>query len=335
VAPPTPIVYLYFGDDEPAMREAVSALQSELGDPVNAEMNTSRFEGMNYSFEEVNAVVRAAPFLAARRLVVARAASKVFTATEARSAFTQLLDDLPPSTALVLLEEIDSSDKKWNDKWEKNWLMKWTKSAGSRATVKSFPLPQGGQMAAWLRERAATKGGEISPQAASELAKLVGSDKQAGDLEIEKLLAYVAYARTIEVNDVKNVSQRFGDQGDFFGLIDAVSSGNGERAMNELQKLMQERDLILLYFSLVGHFRALLQSRELVDLGQGAQIANQLGMHPYRAEKLASQSRRFPMATLEAIYRRLLDLDEQVKTGDMEPELAMEMLVASLSLQTA
>jgi DNA polymerase III subunit delta len=333
VAGATPIVYLYFGDDEPAMREAVATLQSELGDPVTAEMNTSRFEGQNYSFDDVNSVARAVPFLAARRLVVARAASKVFAGAEPRSAFTQLLDDLSPSTAMILLEEVDTADKKWNDKWEKNWLMKWVKSAGDRATVKSFPLPQGGQMAAWLRERGATKGGEINPQAATELAKLVGSDKQAGDLEIEKLLAYVAYGRTIEIDDVKNVSQRFSDQGDFFGLIDAVSSGNGERAMNELQKLMQERDLILLYFSLVGHFRALLQSRELVDIGQGAQIANQLGMHPYRAEKLAAQSRRFPMGTLEAIYRRLLDLDEQVKTGDLEPELAMEMLVASLSAQ--
>lgn len=332
---PSPIVYLYFGDDEPAMREAVSALQSELGDPVSAKMNTSRFEGPNYSFDDVNSVARAAPFLAARRLVVARAASKVFVGNEPRSAFMQLLDDLSPSTALVLLEEVDTSDKKWSEKWEKNWLTKWAKAAGDRAAVKSFPLPQGGQMAAWLRERTTAKGGELNPQAATELAKLVGSDKQAGDLEIEKLLAYVAYKRTIEINDVKNVSQRFGEQGDFFGLIDAVSSGNGERAMNELQKLMQERDLILLYFSLVGHFRALLQSRELVDIGQGAQIANQLGMHPYRAEKLAAQSRRFPMATLEAIYRHLLDLDEQVKTGDLEPELAMEMLVASLSAQAA
>lgn len=335
MAPETPVVYLFSGDDEPAKREAVANLQSKLGDAVTAEMNTSRFEGQNYSFDELNGAARAAPFLASRRLVVASGASKVFSGAEPRARFIQLLNELPSDTALVLVEPVDTSDKRQMEAWKKNWLLKWAQAAGNRARIQDFPLPQGAQMAAWLRERATTKGGEMHPQAAAALAQLVGSDKQAAELEIEKLFAYVGYARTIEAKDVVAICQPFGDQGDFFGLIDALSASNAARAMNELQSLMEERDLILLYFSLVGHFRALLQSRELVDFGQGAQIANQLGIHPYRAEKLAGQARRFPMTALESIYKRLLDLDQQVKTGEMEPELAMEIFVASLSAHAA
>jgi DNA polymerase-3 subunit delta len=72
----------------------------------------------------------------------------------------------------------------------------------------------------------------------------------------------------------------------------------------------------------------------LVDTGRGdVDIAGELGIHPYRAEKLAAQSRRFTMETLEAIYLRLLDLDEQVKTGKIDSDLAMETFVASLTVQ--
>jgi DNA polymerase-3 subunit delta len=80
----------------------------------------------------------------------------------------------------------------------------------------------------------------------------------------------------------------------------------------------------------------LLQARELVAAGRSdAEISKDLGIHPFRAEKMAAQSKRFTIETLEAIYERLLVLDEQIKTGEIQAELAMETFVASLSAQAA
>jgi DNA polymerase-3 subunit delta len=106
--------------------------------------------------------------------------------------------------------------------------------------------------------------------------------------------------------------------------------------MKELEGLMEERELILLYFSLVGHFRALIQSRDLLDAGKSdADIAKELGVHPYRAQKLAGQARRFSFEALRQIYARLLEKDELIKTGELDPALAMETFVAELSAQAA
>ena len=104
--------------------------------------------------------------------------------------------------------------------------------------------------------------------------------------------------------------------------------------MGMMEHLLQERDQIMLFFSLVGHFRLLIQARELVETGRGdVDISKELGIHPFRAEKLAVQARRFSIETLETIYERLLELDEQIKTGKIDADLAMETFVAGISAQ--
>ncbi|HSS96253.1 MAG TPA: hypothetical protein VLK33_04455, partial [Terriglobales bacterium] len=115
-----------------------------------------------------------------------------------------------------------------------------------------------------------------------------------------------------------------------------LSAGNSAKAIQQLETLFQEKELIVLYFSLVGHFRALVQTRSLLDAGKNdQQISKELNMHPFRAEKLAVQALRFSKQSLDAIYNRLLQYDEAVKTGELDWELAMETFVAELSSQLA
>jgi DNA polymerase III delta subunit len=82
----------------------------------------------------------------------------------------------------------------------------------------------------------------------------------------------------------------------------------------------------------VRQFRLLLLTRELLDAGnQGAEIARQLKTYPFVAQKLVSQVRNFSMAALERIYHRLLEVDEAIKTGQMDAEVALDTLIASLT----
>lgn len=328
-----PSVYLFHGNDETAMQDAVSGLQSKLGDTSTAEMNTAHFEGPSISFDALRNAAQAAPFLAKRRLVTVKNANKVFSTEASKDRFLDFLDQVPASTGLVLLEIHDQTKDELR-KWERHWLPKWAAKAGGHAYVREFFLPKGAQMAAWIRDKTRELGGELQPQAAAYLAQLVGTDKEAALQEIEKLLAYAAYRRPVEAADVALISLPSGEQGDFFALVDSLVGGNSARAMEMLEALLLERDHIMLFFSLVGHFRLLIQARELVETGRGnVDISKELNIHPYRAEKLAAQARRFKMETLEAIYQRLLDLDEQIKTGKIESDLAMETLVAGLSAQ--
>lgn len=322
-----PCVYVFMGEDDTAIREEVGKLARKLGDPATAEMNTTRLEpGAN--LDALRRAALAAPFLAERRLVIAQQTAKTYNATEPRGRFLEFLSEVPDSTALVLIEPAALEDR--------HWLMKWADAAEGRAFVRGFNLPEGAQLASWLIQRAKELGGELQPQAAATLAQLQATDKASAEQELHKLLAFANYSRPVTIADVQLLSLPSGEHGDFFALADALSASNGTRAMQALLPLLEERDLILLYFSMVGHFRALLQSRDLLDAGQGeADIAKQLGMHPYRAKKMAVQARLFSLQSLERIYARLLEYDEQIKTGEIEPRLAMQTFVAELSLQAA
>ena len=61
-------------------------------------------------------------------------------------------------------------------------------------------------------------------------------------------------------------------------------------------------------------------------------IANAIGIRSsWQADKLAKQSRAFTVEQLERIYRRLQQYDHDMKTGGIEPRLALDLLVASLA----
>ena len=47
--------------------------------------------------------------------------------------------------------------------------------------------------------------------------------------------------------------------------------------------------------------------------------------------KITEQARHFPMQTLEGVYRGLLDIDEAIKSGRIEDEVALDGMVAGFT----
>lgn len=323
-----PVVYLLHGEDEFAITEFIRKLQEKMGDSTTAEMNTTRLDGGALQLEELRAAASAIPFLASRRLVIVARATQKITDKSEQDKFMQILDSLPASTALVLTETKTLT--------EKHWLLRWAEQAGERAYVKAYSLPEGAGMATWIRKQATERGGEFTPPAAALLGELVGSDPRLATQEIEKLLAYANYQRPVDVDDVNQLAASATGGGDFFALVDSLAASNARRGMDMLNRLLDEQDALQLFFGLVGHFRLLLQTRELAEAGgTESSVAQELGIHPFRAKKLFAQARTLNLGVLETIYRRLLDYDHEIKTGRIDADLALETLVAALTAQAA
>jgi len=318
-----PVVYLLHGEDDFGIAEFIRAMLSRLGDPAMADMNTTRLDA-SAGLESIRAAASAVPFLAPRRVVIVEDFGARTKSAEDREKFIALLESLPQSTALVLVENKSLTDN--------HWLLKWARGAKDRAYTRSYGIPQGAQMADWIRKYAAEQGGEISFQAASLLAESVQDVPRMAVMEVDKLLAYVNYQRPVDVDDVEAAAVFSAGQGDYFAFLDAIAAHNGRRAMDMLEKLLDERDAIGLFFSLVGHFRLVLQAREIYENGgQADTVAKVLKIHPFRARKMIEQARTLPLPVLEAMYLRLQRLDLEIKTGQVQPQLALETLVMELS----
>ena len=174
-------------------------------------------------------------------------------------------------------------------------------------------------------------GGQITPQAAQMLATLVGENPRFAQQELNKLFAYVNYKRAVEEEDVQSLTADIG-QGDIFELVDAIGNRNGRQALQMLHRLLLEQDAVSIYGKEVRQFRLLLQSREILD-GGGLQgdVIRELKLHPFAGGKLVSQVRHFSMPVLEYIYHRLLGMDVAVKSGEIDPVLALDTLIAGIT----
>jgi DNA polymerase-3 subunit delta len=75
----------------------------------------------------------------------------------------------------------------------------------------------------------------------------------------------------------------------------------------------------------------MIQVKDLAERGiHPNDVPARLGMKPFVARKGLSQAAKFSMRQLEAIHRRLWEADLAIKTGQMEPVLALDLFVAGL-----
>jgi DNA polymerase-3 subunit delta len=324
-----PVVYILNGDDEFAITRFVSELESKLGDPAIASLNTTRLDGRSATLEELAGAAGAMPFLARRRLVIMTSPTERFKSQEQRQRFLDYLGQIPETTALVLVENrllTDDRDRR-NDKL--HWLEKWASSSTQRVFFKTFALPRGGAMVAWIQAQARIAGGSLSIQAAQLLVSLIGDEPRLAEQELHKLLAYVNYKRSIEPDDVQAITVDSA-QGDIFAMVDALGSGDGRRATGMLQRLLDDTDALSIFGMVVRQFRLLILARECLDGGGPVEEVSQVIKSPrFVAQKIATQARQFTLPALEQIYRHLLELDEAIKTSQIDGDLALHTFIAA------
>jgi len=337
-----PVVYILQGDDREAIESHLKEFHSSLGTADMADLNTTRLEGKSINLNDLRAAALALPFLAERRLVIVEDALQFFDrkiGEDSRISVVELLDSLPPSTALVLVipdtKKSRKRDGEWSTYWEgltpKHWLMQWVTRAGSRSYIQDCALPSTGEMVRWIQKKASEMGGSFAPSGAQALAGYLGNNTQRIYQEIVKLLTYVNYARPVEIDDVHELSIQDKER-DIFKMVDAIAARDGHTALNMLHLLLEDTEFIYLFPMVIRQFRLILQAREIADMGgDAAQVAKALKVQPFVATRVYGQARLFDRSFLKSIYPELLKIDVDSKTGVMEGPLALELFITRLA----
>jgi DNA polymerase-3 subunit delta len=320
-----PNLFFLFGNDEFAISRKLREFESDFSDPTSADMNTARLDARTVSENDLNNALNAMPFLAKRRLVLLANPSAKYNNPAARKKFLEFIEKAPETTRLVMYEPVEPRDA------DKHWLVKWAEKNSGKIQTNAFMLPKLRDMTGWIVNETKNQGGQIEPRAAEMLKDMVGVDTRQAGMEIAKLLAYVNWARPVKVEDVEAVCIVTSQQS-VFDFVDALSNGNGRAAQHLLHRLLESEDPFALWGMVVRQFRLLLQAREILD-GRGTKddVARALGVHPFVAEKTAQQAAHFSIETLEAVYHRLLKIDEAVKSSQVTLDLALDTLVVELA----
>lgn len=326
--------YVLHGDDSIAVEEAVARLRAGMGEGPNADLNIGEFDGQQAGAAEVVNAASSYPFLADRRLVIVKGLLSWITRKGAGSTgkkelelLTSALPELPPHARLVFVEQGALP--------ENNAVVKLAKSH-AQGYERLFKVPR--DTSGWIVARARDAyGAQIEPAAAAALAAVTAEDLRRADNELLKLAAYVDGARAITEADVALLTS-YVPEANVFAMIDALANGDGRQALELMHRSLNENprdDGFGLFALIVRQFRLLLLVREYLAAGgrgSGAAIAEAVGLRSnWQAEKLARQARDFTVPQLEQIYRLLQKYDLEMKTGRIQPRLALDLIVASLA----
>ncbi len=317
-----PILFLC-GTDEFAIARRITEIAAQTD---RQGLNTSRLEARLTSEEELFNAVHALPFLAEQRLVILAHPSQKYTTPEARKRFLTFLSGVPPSTMLVLYDILEDREARQADK---HWLARAI-APQSDARVEVHLLPRPHEMKDWIIAEVKRQGGAIPSQAAYRLAELVGVDTRQAAQEIAKVLTYVNWSRPIDLQDVEAVCVSTAGV-NIFDFVDRLAERNRRASQAMLRRMLEDQDAFAIFPLIVRQFRLLIQAREMLEAGNNVpSIQEALGLHPFVAAKLVEQARRFTLPTLEAIYRRLLEIDEAAKISAMPLEIGLELFVVEL-----
>jgi DNA polymerase-3 subunit delta len=339
------VFYIFHGDDEFTRAEELTRLRGKLagGDPAMAELNTTILDGSQVTLGELRHVCDAIPFMADRRLaIVYGLLSRLSPASRSRGQkrpsdqdpawkeryledLANYLPNLPPTTRLILIEHRTLLGS--------NPIIKLATSPDmkDRGFVKLFKQPRDWDLLNWVQERVRAKGGQISREATNLLVMLVGNDLRLLDQEIEKLLIY-ADGRQVTTQDVQVLVSRARETS-IFDLVDCVGRRQTDQALNLLHRLLDDGQAPLYLLSMLARqIRILLQIKDLQTQNVSQKgIARRLSLHPYVVEKGHAQAQNYAMAQLESAHRRLVEADRQIKTGEVEDILALDLLVTDLT----
>ena len=117
-----------------------------------------------------------------------------------------------------------------------------------------------------------------------------------------------------------------------FLLTEALATKNAKAAHRVFSDLMaQKEEPIKLIVMIANQFRLLKQIKILQGQNMYEKdIASEIGVHPYRVKIAIGQARRFNSDELDTRLSQLAEADLQIKTGQMEGQLALELFILGM-----
>ncbi len=307
-------IYLFWGEDDFAIAQAVTSLRQTVLDPNWASFNYDKIIA-----ESPDAVVEGLdraltpPFGTGSRFVwLANTTVTQQCSPELLAQLERTLPVIPPTTVLLL-----TSVKKPDSR------LKSTKLLFKSAQVQEFlPIPPWNdkELAQRVRQVADEMNVKLTATAIELLAQSIGSDTRQLYSELEKLLLF-AGNRSQPLNPEEVAALVHCHAQNTFQLADAIREGNTSAALDLLAGLTGRSEPGLrIVAGLTGKFRIWLWVKAMIQAGdRDDKIAQALDLgNPKRVYYFRQEVKNASLEKLQKSLPLLLDLEASLKRGREE-----------------
>ncbi len=309
-------VYLLYGEEAYLKKQYKDKLKHAMV-PEGDTMNFSAFEGKSINPKEIIDLAETLPFFADRRVILIENSGFFKNACEE---LAEYLPQVAPATHFIFVEdEVDKRSKMY-------------KAAKASGRIVEF-LPQTEELLTrWILGRLKREGKNITGSVMQLFLTKTGTDMGNIDRELEKLLCYTLDRDVITAEDVEAVVTEQ-TTNKIFEMVNAVAEHNQRRALDLYYDLLTLKEPPMrIMFLISRQFQILFHVRDMAAKGLDQQtMAKKAGIPPFAVRKNVSQAKGFTMEQLKQALRDGAELEEAVKTGRMDDQMAVELFLMKYS----
>jgi DNA polymerase III subunit delta len=311
---PRRAVLLLHGEERFLVDERARATLDDWRTQLVSDFGQDTLEGQGLTPSRLQDAILQAPFLDPYRVVYAR------MAPAARSeALATALAEIPPTTRVLITVagRLSGASK----------LAKAVSAAGG--TVEEMQPLKGRALSEWAARRATDHG--LTPAIAAQVVRVTPPDLSIVDSELKKLAAYKASGSKLTPEAIAELLAG-GREDEIFKLTDNLLPRPTAEALKIARGLtrggLQPTSVA---YRMARHVALVLQVRARQDRGESlSDVQERMSEHRFVLQKAYDAAKEADPERLEAALRAIRDYEWEVKSGQVDAELGLDVLLTRL-----
>jgi DNA polymerase-3 subunit delta len=311
---PRRAILLLHGEERFLVDERARAILDEWRRELVSDFGQDTLEGQGLTPSRLQDAILQAPFLDPYRIVFARMA-----AANRVEALAPALAEVPATTRLLLTVagRVSAAGK----------LAKAVIAAGG--TVEEMQPLKGRALSEWAARRAVDHG--LTPAIAAQVVRVTPPDLGVIDSELKKVAAYKASGAKLTPEAVAELLAG-GREDEIFKLTDNLLPHPTADALKTARSLtrggLQPTSVA---YRMARHLALVLSVRARQDRGESlSQVQEKMSEHRFVLQKAYDTAKDVDPERLEAALRAIRDYEWEVKSGQVDAELGLEVLLVRL-----
>jgi len=311
------MIYFIYGEDSFRAKRKLEEIVLGYKKVHKSGLNLVYLDAQEKSFKDFYSNLQINSMFLEKKLIVLK---NVFEADKFQEEFLENIKNLGETKDIIIVYEDGAPDQR----------TKFFKALQKSATCQEFNYLEPAMLKKWVVAEFEKNKVKIDSAALDLMVNFIGGDLWKMANEINKLSNYRA-GSMVSKEDVELLVKP-NIENEIFKTIEAVASKEKKLALSLLHKHLDGGDNVLYLLSMITYqFRNFLMIKELQEKNEPyAAIAKKSGLHPFVVQKSYYLCNQFSMAQLKKIYQKIFQIDSDIKTGKIEAETALDLLLSEI-----
>ncbi|MBS5793990.1 MAG: DNA polymerase III subunit delta [Clostridiales bacterium] len=314
-------IYVIFGEEEYLKNIYEKKLISNIIDENFKMMNFDIFEGKNVNISNIIDACDTMPFMSDYRIVILKNTGLIYDGKKDDTIkLENYLHTLPKTTILIFIEE--KIDKK----------LKIFKTISNIGTFHKIDILSENELVNWILNVFKDNNKNISAKEAIYIIRNIGFNMEILLNEINKLISFKGSSTKITINDIDNICTK-SIESKIFDLINFMSNKDMDNAIKIYKNLIVNKTSPFVILNMISRqFRIILQTKYLYNKNYSINnIVSALELRDFIVKEAIKQSKNFSIKILLQAINECLEIDNNIKTGKIIDEIAIELLIIKYS----